>query len=95
MPFGLTNAPITFQALMNDVFRVYVDKFILVYLDDVLIFSRSAEERKEHVELTLKRCGARSCLRNCQSVSSIRRREWSRDVLWVRGGCVRTLLLGS
>jgi Reverse transcriptase (RNA-dependent DNA polymerase) len=55
MPFGLTNAPRTFQALINDVFRDYVDKFMLVYLDDVLIFSRSAEEHKEHVELVLKR----------------------------------------
>jgi Reverse transcriptase (RNA-dependent DNA polymerase)/RNase H-like domain found in reverse transcriptase len=55
MPFGLTNAPSTFQALMNDVFPNYVDKFILVHLDDVLIFSRSAEEHKEHVELALKR----------------------------------------
>jgi hypothetical protein len=49
MPFGLTNSPSTFQALMNDVFRDYVDKFMLVYLNDVLIFSRSAEEHKEHV----------------------------------------------
>jgi Reverse transcriptase (RNA-dependent DNA polymerase) len=55
MPFGLTNAPNTFQALMNDVFRDYVDKFILVYLDDISIFSRSAEDHKEHVELVLKR----------------------------------------
>jgi Reverse transcriptase (RNA-dependent DNA polymerase) len=42
MPFGLTNAPSTFQALMNDVFRDYVDKITLVYLDDILSFSRSA-----------------------------------------------------
>jgi Reverse transcriptase (RNA-dependent DNA polymerase) len=55
MPFRQTNAPSTFQALLNDVFRDYVDKFMLVYLDDVLIFGRSAEEHKEHVELVLKR----------------------------------------
>jgi RNase H-like domain found in reverse transcriptase/Reverse transcriptase (RNA-dependent DNA polymerase) len=55
MPFGLTNAPSTFQALMNEVFRDYVDKFILVYLDDVLIFSRSDEEHKQHVEMVLQR----------------------------------------
>jgi Reverse transcriptase (RNA-dependent DNA polymerase) len=55
MPFGLTNAPSTCQALMNEVFRHYIDKFILVYLDDVLIFSRSEEERKQHVETALQR----------------------------------------
>jgi Reverse transcriptase (RNA-dependent DNA polymerase) len=54
MPFGLTNAPSTFQALMNEVFRDYVDKFVLVYLDDVLIFSRSYEEHKQHVEMVLQ-----------------------------------------
>jgi Reverse transcriptase (RNA-dependent DNA polymerase) len=55
MPFVFTNAPITFQALMNNAFRDCVDKIMLVYLDDILIFSRSAEEHKEHVELVLKR----------------------------------------
>jgi hypothetical protein len=55
MPFGLTNAPSTFQALMNEVFRDYVDNFILVYLDDVLKFSRSEEEHKQHVEMVLQR----------------------------------------
>jgi Reverse transcriptase (RNA-dependent DNA polymerase) len=51
MPFGLKNAPSTFQAFMNDVFPDYVDKFMLVYLDDVLIFSQSVKKHKEHVEL--------------------------------------------
>jgi RNase H-like domain found in reverse transcriptase/Reverse transcriptase (RNA-dependent DNA polymerase) len=55
MPFGLTNAPSTVQALMNVVFRDYVDKFILVYLEDVLIFSRSEEEHKQHVGMVLQR----------------------------------------
>jgi hypothetical protein len=54
MPFGLTNVPSTFQALMNEVFRDYVDNFILVYLDDVLIFSLSEEEHKQHVEMVLQ-----------------------------------------
>ncbi|MCO5584595.1 hypothetical protein L7F22_038526 [Adiantum nelumboides] len=41
MPFGLTNAPAVFQHLINDIFREYLDYFVVIYLDDILIFSRS------------------------------------------------------
>jgi hypothetical protein len=68
MLFGLTNAPSTFQALMNEVFRDYVDKFILVYLDDVLIFSRSEEKHKQMSRWCYSGCETRSCLQNCRSV---------------------------
>lgn len=55
MPFGLCNAPATFQSLMNHVFQDYLDNFVLVYLDDILIYSRTAEEHKEHVSKVLQK----------------------------------------
>jgi hypothetical protein len=54
LPFGLTNAPATFMTLMNDIFREYLDKFVVVYLDDILIYSRTKEEHLEHVRLILQ-----------------------------------------
>ena len=53
LAFGLTNAPATFQNVMNDVFRKHLGKFVLVYLDDILIFSRSPEEHEQHLRVVL------------------------------------------
>ena len=53
IPFGLTNAPATFQRLMNKVFTGNLDKFIAVYLDDILIFSRNMDEYWEHLRWAL------------------------------------------
>ena len=55
MPFGLTNAPSIFQTLMNGIFADFVDDFMLIYLDDILIFSESEEEHLKHVEKVLER----------------------------------------
>jgi len=54
VPFGLTNAPATFMCLMNSVFSRYLDKFVLVFLDDILVYSKNEEEHEEHLRLTLK-----------------------------------------
>ncbi|GBG61917.1 hypothetical protein CBR_g26081 [Chara braunii] len=53
MPFGLCNAPGTFQHAMNRIFHDYLDKFVIVYLDDILIFSRTVEEHVEHLDKVL------------------------------------------
>jgi hypothetical protein len=53
LPFGLTNSPRVFMSLMNKVFQEYLDKFIQVFIDDILIYSWTLEEHEENLHLVL------------------------------------------
>jgi hypothetical protein len=55
MSFGLTNAPAYFMYLMNKVFMEYLDKFMVVFIDDILIFSKNEEEHDKHLRLVLQK----------------------------------------
>ena len=53
MPFGLTNAPAAFMDLMNRVFRSYLDRFVIVFIDEILVYSKSSVEHEEYLRIVL------------------------------------------
>nr|GFB49036.1 putative reverse transcriptase domain-containing protein [Tanacetum cinerariifolium] len=54
MPFGLTNAPVVFMDLMNRIFHEYLDKFVIVFIDDILVYSKSKEGHEQHLRIMLE-----------------------------------------
>ncbi|GJY53543.1 putative reverse transcriptase domain-containing protein [Tanacetum coccineum] len=54
MPFGLTNAPAVFMDLMNRIFHEYLDKFVIVFIDEILVYSKSEEEHERHLRIVLE-----------------------------------------
>ena len=54
VPFGLSNAPAVFMCMMNGVFREYLDKFAIVFLDEILVYSKSEEEHENHLRMVLQ-----------------------------------------
>ena len=75
MSFGLTNAPAYFMYLMNHVFMEYLDKFMVVFIDDILVYSKNEEEHEEHLSLVLQK------LREHQLYAKLSKCEfWLREV---------------
>ncbi|KAG8478487.1 hypothetical protein CXB51_028219 [Gossypium anomalum] len=75
MPFGLTNAPAVFMDLMNRIFRPYLDKFVVVFIDDILIYSKDETEHAEHLKIVLQ------TLRDKQLYAKFSKSEfWLREV---------------
>ena len=54
MPFGLTNASVAFMGLMNRVFQPYLDRFVVIFVDDILIYSQSEVEHEDHLRIVLQ-----------------------------------------
>jgi hypothetical protein len=79
MSFGLTNAPAYFMYLMNKVFMEYLDKFVVVFIDDILIFSKTEEEHQKHLRLVLEK------LRSNQLYAKFSKCEfWLTEVTFLR-----------
>ncbi|GBG81898.1 hypothetical protein CBR_g34082 [Chara braunii] len=72
MPLGLTKAPATFQRCMNDLFRPWLDKIVVVYLDDILVFSRTLQEHQGHLRQVLEK------LREANFKVNLEKCEWAK-----------------
>ena len=75
IPFGLTNAPSTFMRLMNHVLREYLSKFIVVYFDDILIYSKCQDDHVMHARLVLAKLREEKLFANLNA--------WIRSTFWV------------
>ena len=89
LPFRLLNAPTTFMHLMNDIFRQYLDKFIIVFLDDILIYSKSVEEHEDNLRLVLHVLRKNQLYANLSNCSLyIKNITW--DISYLRNGQQQT-----
>ncbi|GBG61902.1 hypothetical protein CBR_g26066 [Chara braunii] len=79
MPFGLTNTPSTFQRCMNDMFRPWLDRFVVVYLDDILVFSKTLQEHQGHLRQVLEK------LREANFKINPKKCEWAKTQVLYSG----------
>lgn len=73
MPFGLTNSPASMQCLMNNTLHDYLDVFVIVYLDDILIYSKSEQEHVKHVKMVFEKLSQRNRLLKPEKCKSYRK----------------------
>ena len=84
MPFGLKNAPAIFQRTMNKIFKKYIDKFMNVYIDDIIIYSKDWNEHLEHIEIILKE------LQKTNMMLKLKKCEWAKKNVEYLGHIVGT-----
>ena len=72
IPFGLSNAPSTFMRLMNEVLRDFIGKFVIVYLDDILIFTKTKKEHLKHMRCVLGRLQQEKLLVNVKKCTFLK-----------------------
>ena len=89
MPFGLTNAPATFQDWMNEMLRPHMDQFVVVFLDDILIYSKTKKEHREHVRVVL------DCLKENKVYLNMKKCEFFRQSTTFLGFAGHILVFSS
>ena len=73
IPFGVTNAPTTFMCLMNNIFNKYLDKFVLIFIGGILIYSKSKEEHQQHLRIVLQTLRDHQLYAKFENVNSLKK----------------------